>query len=207
MMRPEFSIAVFPFLKTRAPIQSVATCFARPPTSNTCLLIRRRRLPEIARMLFVQDDLRVKSASYAILPDIQVHSNDQRLTHLANLRAVVAYFYSAPHETQGSLFLSLEEASLALFTPDRVSVFLSRPEHHTESVAPSERETPTFITACRVTTVFTIFGTHLGSSRDRAYMVPSPISILTSSKTFAQISASGSTDVPIITCAIYLKKL
>jgi hypothetical protein len=67
---------------------------------------------------------------------MEVHSNDRRLGRLAHLRDVVAYFYAAPHEVFGYVFLSQEEISLALFTPARVSIFLTRPNHHTEITTP-----------------------------------------------------------------------
>jgi hypothetical protein len=90
---------------------------------------------EIAQTLFVQGDLRVKSASYAIVPRIDFNQPDNNLDQLVRLRAVVAYIYALPHDVFENLFLAPEEASLAIFSPDNVSVFLVRPEHHTESVS------------------------------------------------------------------------
>ena len=91
---------------------------------------------EIAQMLFVQGDLRVTSASYAIIPPLDLHVPSAVMDQLARLRAVLAYLYSSPHEVFDNVFLSPEEVSLALFTPSPVHVFLVRPEHHTQSVAP-----------------------------------------------------------------------
>ena len=142
MTDQEFSIAVFPFLKTYGPVQLGGYTFRSTTDLEGLPPQQTKAVSEIAQMLFVQDNLRVKSASYAILPDIQVHSGDLRLTHLAHLRAVVAYFYSAPHETHETVFLAPEEVSMVLFTPDRVSVFLTRPDHHTESVAPPSGPAP-----------------------------------------------------------------
>lgn len=84
----------------------------------------------------------VKSASYAVLPGIEVHSADLRLNHLANLREVVSYLYAAPHDVFENVFLSPEETSLVLFTPSRVSVSLTRPEHHTESISTTPGAAP-----------------------------------------------------------------
>jgi hypothetical protein len=136
MRHSEFSVAVFPFLKTRGPIQIGGYAFRSTTDLENLPTEQATAVSEIAQMLFVQDEFRVKSACYAILPDIQAHSGDRRLEHLAHLRAVVAYIYSAPHETHETVFLPPEEVSLLVFTPDRVSVFLTRPEHHTESVTP-----------------------------------------------------------------------
>ncbi|MBH5396417.1 hypothetical protein HZZ13_01120 [Bradyrhizobium sp. CNPSo 4010] len=136
MTNSDFAVAIFPFLKTSSPVRiggynfrSTEDVEGLPPHQATAI-------DELARMLFVQSDLRVKSASYAILPDIEVHSGDPRLRHLAHLRDVVAYLYAAPHDVLETVFLSPEEISLVLFTPSRVSALLTRPEHHTESVTP-----------------------------------------------------------------------
>jgi hypothetical protein len=55
---------------------------------------------------------------------------------------VVAYLYSSPHEVFDSLFVYPEEASLVLFKPDRVSVHLARPAHHTEAVSATALPAP-----------------------------------------------------------------
>jgi hypothetical protein len=142
MNQPEFSIAVFPFLKTRAPLRIGGYTFRATTDTEGLPLDQARAVSEIAQMLFVQDEFRVTSASYAILPDIQVHSDDQRLSHLYHLREVVAYFYSAPHDTMETVFLAPEEVSLVLLTPARVSVFLTRPEHGTKSTDPHRGPVP-----------------------------------------------------------------
>jgi hypothetical protein len=137
MAEPDFTIAVFPFLKTSAPIRIGGHTFRSTKDVDGLPPDQAKVVTEIAEMLFVQGDLRVKSASYAILPVLEVQSNDPGLNRVAHLRDVIAYFYSAPHETFDDVFLSPEEASLVLFVADRVSVFLTRPEHHTEHTAPA----------------------------------------------------------------------
>lgn len=142
MNQHEFSVAVFPFLKTHAPIRVGGYTFRSTADLEGLPSEQAKAVGEIAQMLFAQDDFRVKSASYAILPDIEVHSNDQRLSHLYHLREVVAYFYSAPHDTMETIFLAPEEVSLALFTPGPVAVFLTRPENGTEPIAPHSGPAP-----------------------------------------------------------------
>ncbi|MBV5269925.1 MAG: hypothetical protein JZU55_08515 [Afipia sp.] len=142
MTHPQFSVAVFPFLKTHAPIRIGGYTFRSTDDVEGLPPNQARAVDEIKCMLFVQDELRVKTASYAILPHVQLHNADQRLTHLADLRAVVAYLYSAPHEIFETVFLAPEDVSLALLTPERVSVFLTRPEHHTESMTPHHGPAP-----------------------------------------------------------------
>src|SRR5712691_10901386 len=129
-----FSIAVFPFLKTSRPIRIGGHTF-RSTTDVTDLRPERAEaVTEIAQMLFVQGDLRVKSASYATIPLLDLHVPSAAMDRLAHLRAVLAYLYSSPHEVFDNVMLSPEEVSLALFTPSPISVFLVRPEHHTENV-------------------------------------------------------------------------
>lgn len=142
MADQKFSIAVFPFLKTRGPVKLGGYTFRSTTDLEGLPSHQAKAVGEIAQMLFVHDDFRVKSASYAILPDIEVHSGDRRIAQLAQLRAVVAYFYSAPHETFESIFLAPEDVSLVLFTPDRVPIALTRPEHHTERVLPLSGSAP-----------------------------------------------------------------
>jgi hypothetical protein len=137
-----FSIAVFPFLKTSRPIKIGGHTF-RSTTDVTDLAPEQAEaVAEIAQMLFVQGDLRVKSASYAIIPSLDLHGPSAAMDQLGHLSAVIAYLYSSPHEVFDNVFLSPEEVSLALFTPSPVSVFLVRPEHHTESVAAAAGPAP-----------------------------------------------------------------
>jgi hypothetical protein len=135
MIEPQFAIAIFPFLKTTSPVRIGGYSFRSTTDLEGLPPDQAETIVELAGMLFAQDDLRIKSASYAVLPGIEVHSGDLRLNHLANLRDVVSYLYAAPHDVFENVFLSPEETSLVLFTPSRVSIFLTRPEHHTESIA------------------------------------------------------------------------
>lgn len=136
MADADFAIAVFPFLKTSAPTRVGGYTFRSTIDTEGLPPDQANAVGEIALMLFVQNDLRVKSASYAILPNLEIHSDDRRLGHLAHVRDVVTYFYAVPHDVHEDVFLPPEEASLVLFKPGRVSVFLTRPEHHTEWAAP-----------------------------------------------------------------------
>jgi hypothetical protein len=133
MIMPDFAVAVFPFLKTSAPVQIGGYLFRSTEDREGLPPSQAKAVGEISQMLFVQDNLLVKSASYAIIPELEVHSADPRLAKLAHLRDVVAYFYAAPHEVFGDVFLAPEEVSLALFSPSSVNVFLTRPTHHTRS--------------------------------------------------------------------------
>ena len=142
MTGPEFSIAVFPFLKTSGAIRIGGHTFRCTTDLADLPPEQAKAVSEIAQMLFVQGDLRVKSASYAVIPLLDIDGPSGDVDRLAYMRSVVTYFYASPHEIFDSLFLSPEEVSLVLFTPSPVSVFLARPMHHTESVSPVNRPTP-----------------------------------------------------------------
>jgi hypothetical protein len=87
-------------------------------------------------MLFLQDDLRIQSAAYAMLPALDLDQNEPCLQELKRVQAIIAYCYSAPHPVLGDPLLHYEQASLAIFSPEPVSIFLVRPEHHVETAAP-----------------------------------------------------------------------
>ena len=52
------------------------------------------------------------------------------MRELERIQAIVAFCYSHPHPTFGNAFFAFEHSSLAIFSPEPVSVFLVRPEHH-----------------------------------------------------------------------------
>jgi hypothetical protein len=97
---------------------------------------------EIVEMLFLQDDLRIRSAAYAMLPPLDLDKAEPCLRELEQLQAIVAYCYSAPHPTFGHPFFHFEQASLTIFSPEPVTIFLVRPEHHVVATAPHSTLTP-----------------------------------------------------------------
>ena len=96
-------------------------------------------MDEIARVLFLQDNLRIRSASYAIVPFVDPSHSTLDIEHLMNVQAVVAYCYASPRHEFGDLFLSSEHASMAIFTPARVPVPLVRPDFHVEVMEPASK--------------------------------------------------------------------
>lgn len=123
-----YSIAVFPFLKTRDAV-AIGEFNFRPTEDTTGLSPEQAKsVAEIASMLFLKDDLRIRSASYAVVPFVNLNSSSPEVTYLLNTQAVVAYLYASPHKIFGDLFLSSEHASMALFSPGRVSIHLVRPD-------------------------------------------------------------------------------
>jgi hypothetical protein len=139
---PGHGIAVFPFLKTRGPVRLGSFTFRS--TDDTADLDEEdsAHVQEIAEMLFLQDDLRIRSAAYAMLPALDLDKAEPCLRELGHLQAILAYCYSAPHPTFGDPFLHFEHASLAIFSPEPVSIFLVRPEHHVEAINRNSTLTP-----------------------------------------------------------------
>jgi hypothetical protein len=73
---------------------------------------------------------------------MDIHGNDGRMIQLARIRAVLCYLYGSPHEIFGYVALSPEQISLAILIPDKISVHLTRSEHHTSSVGADSRAQP-----------------------------------------------------------------
>jgi len=131
---PTFTIAVFPFLKTSHPVQIGGYTFRSTSEVDALPADQAAAVREIADMLFLRDDLRIKSSSYAIVPFINIHSPNEHFYRLAFLRDALTCFYSAPNSPGGELFLTADEVSLVLFNADRVSMFLVRQTHHAELI-------------------------------------------------------------------------
>jgi hypothetical protein len=83
-------------------------------------------------MLFLQDDLRIKSASYCLLPFIDLEHPGPALEKLRRIQSIVAYCYAIPHHISGAPHLRYEHASLVVFSPGRVWAFMVRPEYNVE---------------------------------------------------------------------------
>src|SRR5271156_1269263 len=105
---PGRAVAVFPFLKTTDDIELGTLTFRS--TNDTSDLEREdaTHVREIADMLFLQDDLRVSSASYAMLPPLDLDKTDTVVPELERIQAIVAYCYSAPRHAFGDIFFHSE---------------------------------------------------------------------------------------------------
>jgi hypothetical protein len=136
------SFAVFPFLKTSGPV-SIGNLILRSTDDPGELDDQESmHLHDIAEMLFLQDDLRIRSASYATVPYIDLNRPGHQLEHLARVHAFVAYAYGSPHELFGDPFLSTEHTSLVIFSPGPVSAFLVRPHYHVDAVGSAKEFVP-----------------------------------------------------------------
>jgi len=129
-----YSFAVFPFLKTSAPV--LLPGITLYSTEDTAHLGPEdaKHVATIAAMLFLKDNQRIRSGTYARVSMIDLDHPEKVPEQLERLQAIIAYCYATPHPGLGDPFLAYENASLAILTPGPVSTFLVRPEHHTISV-------------------------------------------------------------------------
>lgn len=127
---PGRAIAVFPFLKTSDPVPLGSFSFRSTDDTSGLEKEDAANVGEIAEMLFLKDDLRVRSASYAMLPPLDLDKTDPGVSELERIQSIIAYCYSAPSHAFGDIFFHFEHASLAIFSPQPVTTFLVRPDHH-----------------------------------------------------------------------------
>jgi hypothetical protein len=144
MIDDPFSIIILPFLKTSGAVLFGGIQFRSTDDAAGLPAGQAAAVDEVTRMLFAQDEMRIKVASYAIIPFMDL-DRAQPTTHLENIQAVIAYLYSSPHQVFGSPFLSSEHASLVLFTPSDVSIYLLRSSYNVvvdrgSSPEPDERQ-------------------------------------------------------------------
>lgn len=131
------SFAVFPFLKTSAPVRLPGTTLYSTDDTGHLSPEDAAHVSSIAAMLFAQDDLQIKSATYATIPAVDLDRSVVDIEALERLQTVIAYSYTTPHPHSGDPFLFLENASLIILSPQPVSIYLVRPEHHTIALTPS----------------------------------------------------------------------
>jgi hypothetical protein len=139
-----YSIAVFPFLKTSGAV-SIGGLTFRPTVNFDGLPTQHAEsVAEISSMLFLRDNLHIRSASYAIVPFVNLDYGTPDVTYLFRIQCTVAYLYASPH-LRGDPFLSPEHASMAVFSPGQVPIGLARPMFHVDAtedhldLSPDER--------------------------------------------------------------------
>ena len=126
----DFSIALFPYLKTSGAVRIGPYTFRSTDDLQGLGEAEAKAVSEISGMLYAQNNIRIRSASYAVIPPIHV-GLIQIPDVLRRLHSLVAYLYGVPHEQFGDPFLKVESATLLVLTPGRVTRFLVEPEHHT----------------------------------------------------------------------------
>ena len=126
-----FSIAVFPYLKTSGPVRLGPYLFRSTDDLERLTEAQATAVTDVTAMLYTQNNARVRSASYAVIPQIHVSGLFQIPEVLKRVHSLVAYLYGTPNDQFGDPFLGYECATLLVLTPARVSRFLIEAEHHT----------------------------------------------------------------------------
>ena len=129
-----YSFTVFPYLKTSNAVSVGQLTFRSTDVTDELTSKQGDYVNDIASMLFLKDNLRIKSASYALIPFIDINHPEPHIEHLKNVQAVVAYCYASPRHEFGDIFLSSEHASMAVFSPGRVFKSLVCPDYHVDEV-------------------------------------------------------------------------
>ena len=138
-----YGIAVFPFLKTRSPISIAGVVFQSTDKFADLTPEQAKSVSDISKMLFLKDDLRIRSASFAIIPNLNIHNQSSPdMIRLSQIQEAVAYLYGSPHPILGDIFLSPEHASMAIFNPDKVSIYALRQDHNVESSSGAPSPSP-----------------------------------------------------------------
>jgi hypothetical protein len=126
-----FSIVVFPYLKTSGPVRFGPYLFRSTDDLEGLSKAQVTAVTEVTAMLYTQNNARVRSASYAVLPQIHLSGVFQIPEALKRVHSLVAYMYGTPNDPFGDPFLGYECATLLVFTPSQVSRLLIESEHHT----------------------------------------------------------------------------
>jgi|SRR5579872_554312 len=126
-----FSIAVFPYLKTSGPVRFGHYLFRSTDDLEGLSEAEAAAVTDVTAMLYTQNNARVRSASYVVIPQIHVSGLFQIPEALKRVHTLVAYLYGTPNDPFGDPFLGYECATLLVLTPGRVSRFLIESEHHT----------------------------------------------------------------------------
>ena len=132
-----YSYIFFPFLKMTGKIVIGKYTFSSTDDTEGLSIEQAKYVREISEMIFLQDNLRIKSSSYAIVPFLDLHIDSADLDYLVYLQAVVAYCYAFPRHEFGDIFLSPEHASMAILTPCQVMESLVCPDYHVELIGHS----------------------------------------------------------------------
>jgi hypothetical protein len=119
-----FSIAVFPFLKTTDRIRISGIEFRSTTDVGGLPSDQATAVGEVAKMLYLKDEDRLETATFAVVPYVALDRGKPDTTLLERIHAVVAYLYATPDDLRGSPFLTTEHSSLVIFTPGEVPVSL-----------------------------------------------------------------------------------
>ena len=118
-----YSVVLFPFLKTSSHVRLGSLEFRSTNDIDGLPKDQAASVAEIANMLFASGNQRIERASFAIVDRVDFGSGGAPvgLDALSDIEAVVAYLYAAPRHEFNDIFLTPENASIVVLTPNRVA--------------------------------------------------------------------------------------
>jgi hypothetical protein len=130
-MAGDYSIAVFPFLKTSLPVSLGGVNFYPTGDFDGMTPEQLDSITEITKILFLKDDQQIRSPTFAVIENVDIHApQSEKMLLLRRIQDTVSYLYTVPHPILGRVFLSPEHASLAILIPEnRVPVFALHAPH------------------------------------------------------------------------------
>jgi hypothetical protein len=102
-----FSIVVFPYLKTSGPVRFGPYLFRSTDDLEGLSKAQVTAVTEVTAMLYTQNNARVRSASYAAIPQIHVSGVFQIPEALKRAHSLVAYLYGTPNDQFGDPSLDM----------------------------------------------------------------------------------------------------
>ena len=136
----QHSYIFLPYLKTSGTFVLGGLTFRSTEDYSKLASADSKAVSEITNMLYLQNSVRLKSATFALIPRLPDYRENESeiLDRIKAIRAILAYCYCSPHSSFGDIFLPSENSDILTFTPDRVTDFLVWPEHHTVDVEPQK---------------------------------------------------------------------
>lgn len=141
-LKNDFSVAVFPYLRTSQPISLGRYVFRSTDDIDDLPSEQKTAVSEITEMLFLQDNLRLVDATYTIAEWVDLDVSDDMESTLVDLRSIqeiVAYCYAAPRHEFGDIFLAPEHASMLILIPSEISPAFLHRDFNVRDTSPQPR--------------------------------------------------------------------
>ena len=135
MSENSYLVAVFPFLKTSEPIEIGSYTFRSTLDTDGLPEEQANSVKEIAAMLFLQDEVKIEEASYAIIP-FDGNDSSTEIEYLKRIQNIITYLYDNDSfdDPQEKLLWHTEYASIVLFSPGRFYMGSIQPDYDVETI-------------------------------------------------------------------------
>jgi hypothetical protein len=131
--------AFFPYLKTSEPVRFRSITLRATEDSSGLPAAAVPDFEILRSLFFLRDHYRIESMSYAFCADDAAESvTSEYIRDLREMRELLAYVYSSPHESFGDPFLRNEHSSLYILRPKRFFRSLVDSEHNVAAALPAE---------------------------------------------------------------------